>query len=123
MTVHAAVTVNRPRDQVEDLWRSAGQEQRYGDDADVSFKRAPGDHGTEVHVVLDRSAPAGVVGEAVQKLLGNEPHAKLKDHLRHFKAIAETGEVPRSDGTPEGDAVERQLRQRPAHPLEEASAR
>jgi hypothetical protein len=24
MSVHAAVTVNRPRDQVEDLWRSTG---------------------------------------------------------------------------------------------------
>ena len=30
----------------------------------------------------------------------------------------ETGEVPRSDGTPEGEMAERKLKQRPAQPLE-----
>jgi uncharacterized membrane protein len=123
MSVHAAVTVNCPRDQVEDLWRSARKQPDYDGDADVSFKRAPGDRGTEVHVVLDRDAPAGVLGEALQKLLGTEPLAKLKDDLRHFKALAETGEIPRSSGTPEGEAVERQLRQRPVQPMEEAGTR
>lgn len=123
MSVHAAVTVNRPRDQVEDLWRSRRDAQDYGADADVSFKDAPGDRGTEVHVVLDRSAPGGVIGEAVQKLLGKQPLAKVKDDLRRFKAITETGEVARSSGSPEGDAVERQLRQRPAQPMEEVGSR
>jgi hypothetical protein len=123
MSVHAATTINLPRNQVEDLWRSAGHAPDYAGDADVSFKEAPGDHGTEIHVILDRDAPAGVVGEAVQKLLGKEPLAKLKDDLRRFKALVETGEIPRSSGTPEGHAVERQLRQRPAQPLEEVGSR
>jgi len=52
----------------------------------------------------------------LQKVFGTEPLATLKDDLRHFKAIAETGEVPRSSGSPEGSAVERQPRQRPAQP-------
>ena len=121
MSVHAATTVNRPRDQVEDLWRGTGPD--YAGDADVSFKEAPGDRGTEIHVVLDRDAPAGVLGEAVQKVFGSDPLAKLKDDLRRFKALAETGEVPRSSGTPEGHAVERQTRQRPAQPMEEVGSR
>ena len=37
----------------------------------MSFKDAPGDRGTEIHVILDRDTPAGVIGEAVQKLLGH----------------------------------------------------
>lgn len=123
MSVHAAATVNLPREQVEEQWRSASQHLDYAGDADVTFKDAPGDRGTEIHVLLDRDAPAGVIGEAVQKLLGKEPLAKLKDDLRHFKAIAETGEVPRSSGSPEGSAVERQLRQHPAQPLEEVGSR
>src|SRR4051794_41152835 len=123
MSVHAATTVNRPRDQVQSLWSDFAQKSEYAGDADVSFKEAPGDRGTEIHVVIDRSTPAGVIGEAVQKVLGKEPLAKIKDDLRHFKALAETGEVPRSDGSPEGDAVERQLRQRPAQPLEEVGSR
>lgn len=122
MSIHAAVTVNHPRERVEDLW-AAREGTDYGADGDVSFKAAPGDRGTEIHVVLDRNAPAGVIGEAVQKLLGTEPLAKLKDDLRRFKAVAETGEVPRSSGTPEGESVERQLRQRPAQPLEEVGTR
>jgi hypothetical protein len=123
MSIHAATTVNLPRQQVEDLWRRTGHDPDYVADADVSFKDAPGDRGTEIHVILDRDAPAGVIGQAVQKLFGTEPHAKLKDDLRRFKALAETGEIPRSSGTPEGHAVERQLRQRPAQPLEEVGSR
>jgi uncharacterized membrane protein len=116
MSVHAAVTIGRPVGEVEALWASGGPD--YHGDADVSFKAAPGDRGTEVHVILDRDAPAGVIGEAVQKLLGTEPLATLKDDLRRFKAMVEVGEIARSDGSPEGTAVGRQTSQRPAQPLE-----
>jgi uncharacterized membrane protein len=123
MSVHAATTINRPRDQVEDLWRGMGPGPDYAGDADVSFKDAPGDRGTEIHVVLDRDVPGGALGEVLQKVFGSDPLAKLKDDLRRFKALVETGEVPRSSGSPEGSAVERQLRQRPAQPMEEVGGR
>jgi hypothetical protein len=55
----------------------------------------------------------------VQKLVGTEPLAKVKDDLRRFKAHVETGEIPRSDGAPEGELAERKLKQRPAQPLED----
>jgi uncharacterized membrane protein len=117
-----AITVNKPRDEVERLWRSAEHRPAYIDDADaaVTFKDAPGDWGTEIHVDLEGSTKGGKLGEVVRKLVGSEPLAKVKDDLRHFKARVETGEVPRSDGSPEGEQAERKLKQRPAQPLEES---
>jgi uncharacterized membrane protein len=44
---------------------------------------------------------------------------QIKDDLRRFKQIMETGEVVRSDGSPEGQLSRRMLKQRPAHPLTE----
>ena len=60
------------------------------------------------------------MGEVVQKLVGSEPLAKVKDDLRHFKQRVETGEVPRSGGSPEGEQAERKLHQRPAQPLDDS---
>jgi uncharacterized membrane protein len=120
----AAVTVLRSREEVQRLWQSSDYRPEYieGADAAVSFVDAPGDRGTEIHVDLEHTAPAGKLGEIVQKLVGTEPLAKVKDDLRRFKAHVETGEIPRSDGTPEGELAERKLKQRPAQPLEEKAS-
>jgi hypothetical protein len=56
----------------------------------------------------------------VAKLTGGEPLAKVKADLRRFKQHVETGEIPRSDSTPEGELAERKLKQRPAQPLAES---
>jgi uncharacterized membrane protein len=119
MTGRAAITVNRPREEVERLWQDAAYRPAHIHDADarVAFREAPGDRGTEIHVDLDTSARGGRVGELVGKVTGAAPLAKVKDDLRRFKAHVETGEVPRSDGAPEGERVERKLKQRPAQPL------
>jgi uncharacterized membrane protein len=119
MNSRTAITVNRPRDEVERLWRSSEYRPAYIEDADaaVTFKDAPGtDRGTEIHVDLESSK----LGEVVQKLVGTESLAKVKDALRHFKQRVETGEVPRSDGSPEGERVERKLKHRPAQPLQDS---
>jgi uncharacterized membrane protein len=122
MDSRTAITVNRPREEVERLWRSSEHRPPYidGADAAVTFKDAPGDRGTEIHVDLETSTPGGKLGEVVQKLVGSAPLAKVKDDLRHFKQRVETGEVPRSDGSPEGEQAERKLTQRPAQPLDES---
>jgi uncharacterized membrane protein len=119
MKQHAAITVYRSREEVERLWRSSEYRPSYieGADAVVRFVDAPGDRGTEIHVDLERDLPGGKVGEVVAKLTSTAPLAKVKDDLRHFKQRVETGEVPRSDGSPEGERVERKLKQRPAQPL------
>ena len=122
MARRAAITVNRPRDEIERLWRSDEHRPEYIDEADVgvTFRDAPGDRGTEIHVDLQRTTPGGKLGEAVLKVLGSEPLAKVKDDLRRFKQRVETGEVARSEGTPEGELAERKLKQRPAQPLDDS---
>jgi uncharacterized membrane protein len=122
MNSRTAITVNRPPDEVERLWRSAEYRPEYIDDADaaVVFKPAPGDRGTEIHVDLEGTTAGGKLGEVVKKLVGSEPLPKVKDDLRRFKQRIETGEVPRSDGSPEGERAERKLKQRPAQPLDDS---
>src|SRR3954451_9678432 len=105
MKAHAAITVYRPREEVERLWRSSEYRPSYVQDADavVRFVDAPADHGTEIHVDLERDLPGGRLGEVAAKLTSAAPLAKVKDDLRHFKQHVETGEIARSDGAPEGE--------------------
>jgi uncharacterized membrane protein len=88
MSARAAITVQRPRDEVERLWRTSEHRPEYGADAAVTFKDAPGDRGTEIHVDLDRA-----------------PLAQVKDDLRRFKQHVETGVIVRSDATAERERV------------------
>src|SRR4051812_38349570 len=122
MSRHATITVNRPREGVERLWRDADYRPDYIDEVDaaVSFIDAPGDRGTEIHVQIEESTPGGKLGEMVKKLTGSEPRAKVMDDLRRFKQHVETGVIARSEGTPEGELAERKLKQRPAQPLDES---
>jgi uncharacterized membrane protein len=122
MNAKAAITVYRSREEVRKLWESAEYRPEYIDGVDgaVTFKDAPGDRGTEIYVDLDRAVPGGKLGEVVAKLVGAAPLAKVKDDLRRFKAHVETGVIPRSDATPEGELAERKLKHRPAQPLDES---
>jgi uncharacterized membrane protein len=117
----AAITVNRPPDEVRRLWADSDYRPPYIENANaaVSFTPAPGDRGTEIHVDLEKDVPGGRIGELVAKVVTTAPLAKVKDDLRRFKQRVETGEIPRSDGTPEGESAERKFNQRPAQPLSE----
>src|SRR4051794_19592009 len=97
----AAITVNRPPDEVRGLWSDSEYRPEYieGAEAGVTFTPAPGDRGTEIHVDLEHGAPGGKLGEAILKLTGREPLSKVKDDLRRFKQHVETGVIPRSDGS------------------------
>jgi uncharacterized membrane protein len=83
----------------------------------VSFMRAAGGRGTEVRVELEYRPPAGALGKAVAKLFGEEPEQQVRDDLRRFKQVIETGEVVRSDGSPQGTSARQQMQQRPARPM------
>ncbi len=83
----------------------------------VRFTPAPGDRGTEVRVRLRYDLPGGRAGALVARVLGEEPHQQVEDDLRRFKQVLETGEVVRSEGTPEGSSARRHLFQHPAQPL------
>jgi uncharacterized membrane protein len=103
------------------VWRSIeGTDVRHS--GSVRFETAPGDRGTEVHVALEYELPGGKLGETVAKVFGEDPGQKVKDDLRRFKQVLETGEVVRSDGSPEGQRTRRLFKQRPAQPVEERVA-
>ena len=79
-----AITVLKPREEVERLWDAS--------ELEATFKDAPGDRGTEIHVASD--------------------DAGAKDVLRRFKQKAETGEVPVVAGQPRGTCLGHGRRQR-----------
>jgi uncharacterized membrane protein len=117
MSPKAAITVHGSREEVQRRFEGSAYRP---ENAPVTFTDAPGDRGTEIHVDLERPSKAGKLGEAVQKVTGSAPLAKVKDDLRRFKQLVETGEIPRSDAAPEGERAERKLKQRPAQPLDDA---
>jgi hypothetical protein len=80
---------------------------------EVTLTPAPGGRGTEVHVDVTKSR------NPLKKVVGDDPEQKVRDNLRRLKQVIEVGEVTRSDATPEGVNAKRQLKQRPAKPLDE----
>jgi uncharacterized membrane protein len=54
----------------------------------------PAGEGTEVRVVLSYDPPAGKVGAAVAKLLGEDPEQQVEEDLRRFKQVMEAVETP-----------------------------
>lgn len=68
----------------------------------VVFRDAPARRGTEVHVELTYDPPAGPLGLAVARLLGEVSEQHLKDDLRRFKQLMETGLIPTIEGQPVG---------------------
>lgn len=68
----------------------------------VSFERAPGDRGTLVRLVVHYQPPAGRAGLRAAQLLGKAPAMEIKEDLRRFKQILETGEIATTRGQPTG---------------------
>jgi uncharacterized membrane protein len=122
MGPRTAITVNRPIDETRRMWDDASFQPTHITDAGaaVTFREAPGDRGTEIHVDLSSGSSRGKVGTAVETLRGSARLAKAKDDLRHFKQLVETGGIARSEGTPEGERAQRKFKQRPAQPLEDS---
>ncbi len=116
MHSRAAITILRPREEVERLWADPQHRPALPEGAEASarFVDAPGDRGTEIHLELGTT---GTFGQTVAKLRGAPALAQVKNELRRFKQRVETGEVPRSEAIPEGERVQRKFRQRPAQPL------
>ncbi|WP_336213877.1 SRPBCC family protein [Nonomuraea sp. LPB2021202275-12-8] len=83
----------------------------------VSFIDGPNGHGTRVDVTTQYGMPGRTLGAAIARMLGEHPEQQIRDDLRRFKQVMETGEVLRSDASPEGTHTLRQLGQRPAQPV------
>jgi uncharacterized membrane protein len=65
----------------------------------VNFHDAPGGRGTVVKVALDYETPGGRVGALVARLFGEDPDRQVREDLRKFKQLMETGEVTTSART------------------------
>lgn len=59
----------------------------------VHFTPTPDGTGTDVRVVLSYEPPAGKLGAAVAKLLGEEPSKQVAEDLRRFKQVMDSGDV------------------------------
>lgn len=70
---------------------------------------------TILRVVIEYSAPGGMLGAAVARMFREEPLPQVKDDLRRFKQIMEVGEIVLSDGSRDGNG---RMFQHPAQPAE-----
>ena len=80
-------------------WRSIGGD---SDNAgEVIFEDAPGGRGTIVTVLQEFRM--GKLASTWETFVGRNPKQAVIENLRHFKALAETGEIPRTQGQPHED--------------------
>jgi uncharacterized membrane protein len=80
-------------------WRSlSGEPEGAGE---VIFEPAPGGRGTMVTVL--EQFRMGQLARAWEAITGRDPKQSVIENLRHFKALAETGEIPRTDPQPHGE--------------------
>jgi len=110
----AEIVDDRPGEMI--AWRALpGSDIRH--EGSVRFTPAPSDRGTEVEVTLEYDAPGGKAGALIASMFGEEPTQQIRDDLRRFKQVMETGEVLRSEGSLEGPGqgpLEQRAAQAPA---------
>ena len=73
-------------------WKSIGDPDVANAGA-VNFSDAPGDRGTIVKVTLDYEPPGGKLGAFVARLFGEDPDRQVREDLRKFKQLMETGAI------------------------------
>ena len=107
--VSESVTINESMERVEERWsnletlpESLRQCRRASDGgperAIVEFRHAPGGRGTEVRVEMEYAPRGGVLGAALAKVVGADPTGQVRQDLKRFKQLVETGEIVLSDG-------------------------
>jgi uncharacterized membrane protein len=80
-------------------WQSIGGDSENA--GEVIFDEAPSGRGTVVTVLQEFRM--GKLASAWETVVGRNPKQAVVENLRHFKALAETGEIPRTQGQPHGD--------------------
>jgi uncharacterized membrane protein len=93
------ITEERPGEML--AWRSL-PESDVRHSGRVYFDKAPGKHGAYVRVEIEYTAPGGVVGAGLAKLLGKAPEHMVREDLRRFRQLMEAGEIPTTAGQPSG---------------------
>lgn len=68
----------------------------------VWFEPAIGGRGTLVRVVMHYQPRAGWAGAGLARLIGRDPSSEVREDLRRFKQLIETGEIPTTRGQSSG---------------------
>jgi uncharacterized membrane protein len=95
----AAITDDQPNKKIS--WCSLPGS-RIHHSGSVFFHPLRGHGGTEIKIILNYKPPAGSAGTAAARLLSLLTRNQIRTDLRSFKAIAETGERPTTEGQPCG---------------------
>jgi len=93
------ITADRPGEEL--AWRTLDDSGAANAGA-VKFERAPAGRGTIVRVSLHYSPLGGALGAGLVRLLGHDPQSRIREDLRRFKQVMETGEIPTTRGQPTG---------------------
>jgi uncharacterized membrane protein len=98
----AEVTRDDPNSLI--AWRSVP-----GSDVETSgrvrFAPAMGDRGTEVHVFMEYVPPGGILTALLTPLLSKGSKRLIREDMRNFKRIMETGDIPTIIGQPHGTCM------------------
>lgn len=71
-------------------------------DGSVEFRQAPAQRGTLVTAIMRFPSLRGSVGAMISKIIGKDPSFLMRQDLRRFKALIETGEIPTTEGQSHG---------------------
>lgn len=81
-------------------WRSINSDIKEA--GEVLFEDAPGGRGTVVVLQESAKIPGGSLGVAAAAVARRTPRQIVIEDLRHFKQLAETGEIPNAERNPHG---------------------
>jgi uncharacterized membrane protein len=93
------ITADRPGEEL--AWRTL-DDSGAAHAGSVKFEAAPAGRGSIVRISLHYSPLGGALGAGLVKLLGHDPQSLLREDLRRFKQVMETGEIPTTRGQPTG---------------------
>jgi len=82
-------------------WRSLPGSQVHNTGS-VLFEPLSNDRGTMVRATFDLAPPGGAAGRLAAKALGPITKQQVQEDLRRFKNLMEAGEIPTTEGQPEG---------------------
>lgn len=98
LTWNAEIVEEKPGERL--VWRSL-PDADVNNAGHVTFKDGP-HGGTEVHARIAYRPPAGDVGAGLARWLDPVLGQMVKEDIRRFKHVVETGEVPTTEGQPSG---------------------
>jgi uncharacterized membrane protein len=96
---NAEITEDEPNQRI--AWRSLPGSQ-LETSGSVEFSDDPQGRGSTVRAQVEYSNPLGAIGTGLLTALGTNPNFVVKEDLRRFKALLETGEAPTTVGQTHG---------------------